>query len=154
MFAVFCCCFLVEIIEIFTLHLDTTNILLQIGCQLTAWARLALLNSCTSAKEILNLTLGYKLLSYPGYPIQGKSSIVTGLICTVVMDVIYAILKVYVTEHNDIIKRHSNVITIWQVSNWSDCIIKKPTFRSKKCANKKNLSWVWGVDRKIHPSWS
>ena len=32
------------------------------------------------------------------------------------MDVMYAIVKVYVTEHNDVIKRHSNVITIWQTS--------------------------------------
>ena len=29
------------------------------------------------------------------------------------MDVAYAIVKIYVTERNDI-KRHSNVITIWR----------------------------------------
>ena len=32
------------------------------------------------------------------------------------MAVTYTIVKVYVTEHNDIIKCHSNVITIWQTS--------------------------------------
>ena len=29
------------------------------------------------------------------------------------MDVMYAIVKVYVTDCNDVIKRHSNVIIIW-----------------------------------------
>ena len=32
------------------------------------------------------------------------------------MDVTYAIVKVYVTECYDVIKRHSNVVTIWQTS--------------------------------------
>ena len=32
------------------------------------------------------------------------------------MDVTYAIVKVYVTECNDVIKRHSNVIVIWWTS--------------------------------------
>ena len=32
------------------------------------------------------------------------------------MDVTYTIVKVYVTERNDVIKRHSNVITIWRTS--------------------------------------
>ena len=32
------------------------------------------------------------------------------------MDATYAIVKVYVTERNDAIKRHSIVITIWQTS--------------------------------------
>ena len=32
------------------------------------------------------------------------------------MDVKYAIIKVYVTERNDVIKRNSNVITIWRAS--------------------------------------
>ena len=32
------------------------------------------------------------------------------------MDVTYAICKVYVTERNNVIKSHSNVITIWQTS--------------------------------------
>ena len=30
------------------------------------------------------------------------------------MDVTYAIVKIYVTERYDVIKRHSNVITIWR----------------------------------------
>ena len=32
------------------------------------------------------------------------------------MDVTYAIVNVYVTERNDVIKRYSNVITIWRTS--------------------------------------
>ena len=32
------------------------------------------------------------------------------------MDVTYAIVKVYETERNDVIKRQSNVITIWRTS--------------------------------------
>ena len=32
------------------------------------------------------------------------------------MDVTCAIVKVYVTERNDVIKRPSNVITIWRTS--------------------------------------
>ena len=34
------------------------------------------------------------------------------------MDVAYAIVKVYVTECNDIIERHSDVVTIW----WTQAI--------------------------------
>ena len=30
------------------------------------------------------------------------------------MKVTYAIVKVDITEHNDVIKRHNNVITIWR----------------------------------------
>ena len=32
------------------------------------------------------------------------------------MDVTCAIVKVYVTERNDVIKRNSNVISIWRTS--------------------------------------
>ena len=32
------------------------------------------------------------------------------------MDLMYAIIEVYVTEHNVVIKCHSNDITIWQMS--------------------------------------
>ena len=32
------------------------------------------------------------------------------------MDVKYAIVKVYVTERNDVIKHRSDVITIWRMS--------------------------------------
>ena len=32
------------------------------------------------------------------------------------MDVTFTIVKVYVTERNDVIKRHSIVITIWRTS--------------------------------------
>ena len=34
----------------------------------------------------------------------------------IVRDVRYAIVKVYVNERNGVIKRHSNVITIWRTS--------------------------------------
>ena len=32
------------------------------------------------------------------------------------MDVTYAIFKVYITEHNNVIKHHRNLITIWRMS--------------------------------------
>ena len=32
------------------------------------------------------------------------------------MDVTYAIVMVYIIERNDVIKHHSNVITIWRTS--------------------------------------
>ena len=32
------------------------------------------------------------------------------------MNVTYAIVKIYVTESNDVIKRHINAITIWRMS--------------------------------------
>ena len=32
------------------------------------------------------------------------------------MDVMYAFIKAYITECNDVIKRHSNVVTIWHMS--------------------------------------
>ena len=34
----------------------------------------------------------------------------------VVMEVTYATIKVYITERNDVIERHTNVITIWGTS--------------------------------------
>ena len=61
------------------------------------------------------------------------------------MDFPYAIVKVYVTERNDAIKRLSNVITIWWTSAIEvTALFKKSTFRHERCAkNKKmNLSWV------------
>ena len=33
---------------------------------------------------------------------------------------------------------------ITDVSNWSDCIIKKSSFRTENVCKKNNLSWVWG----------
>ena len=32
------------------------------------------------------------------------------------MEVTYGIVKIYITKRNDVIKRHSNVITIWRTS--------------------------------------
>ena len=32
------------------------------------------------------------------------------------MDIMYAIVKVYITERNDVIKCHSHVISIWRTS--------------------------------------
>ena len=46
------------------------------------------------------------------------------------MDVTFAIVKVNVTERNDVIKRHSNVITIWRTSAVEVTALLK-TLRSK-----------------------
>ena len=66
------------------------------------------------------------------------------------MGVTYAIVKVYVTERNDDIKRYSNVIIIWGTSE----IVENIYVRKWKVCKKKNLRvlWVLGVDRKIRPS--
>ena len=54
------------------------------------------------------------------------------------MEVTYAIVKVYVTEHYDVIKCHSIVITIIMedISYQSDSIIKKSMFRNERRARK------------------
>ena len=41
------------------------------------------------------------------------------------MDITYTIVKVYVTEDYDIIKCHSNVITIWQTSAIQVTVLSK-----------------------------
>ena len=47
------------------------------------------------------------------------------------MDVTYAIVKVYVTDHNDVIKCHSNIITtIWWTSAIKVTVLLK-TVRSE-----------------------
>ena len=68
------------------------------------------------------------------------------------MNVTSAVVKVYVTERNDAIKRHTNIITMANVSNRSDCIIQKVYVQKWELRKKKNLSWVWRVERKIRPS--
>ena len=70
------------------------------------------------------------------------------------MDVTYATVKVYVTERIYIIERHSIlVITIWRTSAIEVTALLKKIYAQKwKVSKKKNLSWVWGVDRKIRPS--
>ena len=48
------------------------------------------------------------------------------------MDVTYAIVEVYVTERNDVIKRKSNVITIWRTSAIKvAALLKKKNLRSE-----------------------
>ena len=56
------------------------------------------------------------------------------------------IVKVYVTERNDVIKRHSNIITIWRTSaiEVTACFIKKYTFRNERCATKRIYHRCWG----------
>ena len=53
------------------------------------------------------------------------------------MDVTYAIGKVYVTERNDVIKRHGNVIITWWMSAIIVTALKKSTFRNESCARKR-----------------
>ena len=63
-------------------------------------------------------------------------------------------LKVYLTEHNDVIKRHSNAITIWRTS-----AIKVTALLKNLCSEMKGVQEklsVMGVRvvRKICPSGS
>ena len=64
--------------------------------------------SCLPDKKTLALTWDRN-----SYPTQIIEILELSLVqyALVVMDVTNAIVKVYVTEHNDIIKRHNNVIT-------------------------------------------
>ena len=56
----------------------------------------------------------------------------------VIIDVMYANVKVFVTKRNDAIKRHSNVITIWRMSVIEvTALLKIITFRNERCARKK-----------------
>ena len=106
------------------------------------------INSCTLDKDILDFTLEQKILSYQGYPTQGKIKIENSHVF--VWDVTYAIVKVDVSIRLDVTKRHSNVITI--LSQWLH--YQASTFRNEKVCKKKNLPWVWGIDRKFCPSGS
>ena len=67
------------------------------------------------------------------------------------MDVAYAIDKVYVTERDDVIKCHSNVIIIWRKSAIEVTALFKMYVQKWKVCKKNSLSWVWGVDGKIRP---
>ena len=49
------------------------------------------------------------------------------------MDVTYTIVKVYVTECNEVIKSHSNVITIWRTSAVKVTALLKQEIRGKRC---------------------
>ena len=56
----------------------------------------------------------------------------------VVMNVTYAIIKVYVTEH------HANVISIWRMSTSSDCIIKNLCSEMKGVQEKESIMGMRG----------
>ena len=64
----------------------------------------------------------------------------------------YAIVKVDVTESNDVTKRHGIVITIWRTSAIEMTALSKTHVQKWKICKKKNPSWVWGINRKIRPS--
>ena len=49
-----------------------------------------------------------------------------------------AIVKVYLTERDDVIEHHSNAITICRTSEIEvTVLLKKSTFRNEKCARKR-----------------
>ena len=61
------------------------------------------------------------------------------------MDVTYAIVKVYITIRNDVIKRHSNVITIWRTSGIEvTALLKKSTSEMKGVQEKEFIISVSG----------
>ena len=61
------------------------------------------------------------------------------------MDVTFAIVKVYVTERNDVIKRHRNAITIWRTSAIEvTALLKNSTLRNERCARKRIYHGVRG----------
>ena len=64
----------------------------------------------------------------------------------VVMEVTHAIVKVYVTERNDVIKRHSNVITIWRLTAIEATALLKKHLRSemKGVQEKESIIGVMG----------
>ena len=58
------------------------------------------------------------------------------------MDVTYAIDKVYITELNDVIKRHNNVITICQMSANKVTALLKNLLSEMKCVQEKESTVV------------
>ena len=61
------------------------------------------------------------------------------------MDVTYAIAKVYLTERNDAIKRHSNVITIWlTLAIQVTALLKNPRSEMKGVQEKESVMGVRG----------
>ena len=61
------------------------------------------------------------------------------------MDVTYAIVKVYVTERNDVMKRHSYVITIWRMSAMEvTSILKNLCSEMKGVQEIESIMGVWG----------
>ena len=57
----------------------------------------------------------------------------------VAMDVTRAIIKVYVTDRNDVIKRYSNVITIWRTSAIEMTALLKSLRSEMKDVHKKGI---------------
>ena len=93
--------------------------------------------------------------------VRWKLRILTCLICTGcngrhVKDATYAIVKIYVTERNDAIKRHSNVITIWRTSEIEVAALLKNLRSETKNGQEKEfiISTSMRVARKIRPSQS
>ena len=66
------------------------------------------------------------------------------------MDVAHAIVKVYVTERNDVIKPHSNAITIWRTSAIEvTALLKKLRSEMKGVQEKTRGRGVGGVTEMI-----
>ena len=64
------------------------------------------------------------------------------------MDVTYAIVKVYLTDRNSVIKCHKNISAIWRTFTIEVSALLKLNVQKWK------LSWVLGVDRNVCPSGS
>ena len=70
----------------------------------------------------------------------------------VVMDITYAIIKVHLTEPYDVIKHHSNVITIWRTSAINvTAWLQISTFRNERCARKRIYHGCEGYTEKSVP---
>ena len=67
------------------------------------------------------------------------------------MDVTYTIVKGYVTERYDVIKGHSNAITIWQTSAINVTALLK-TLRSEKKGVQEKESIMGAKPRQKNPS--
>ena len=69
------------------------------------------------------------------------------------MDFTYAIVKVYVTERNIVIKRDSNVITIWRVPAIKvTALLRKSTSKNERCVRKSIRRGCEGQIEKKRPS--
>ena len=65
------------------------------------------------------------------------------------MDVMYTIIKVYVTERYDVIKRHNNVITIWRTSAVElTAVLKNQCLEMRGVQEKESIIGL-RVDRKV-----
>ena len=70
------------------------------------------------------------------------------------MDATYAIVKIYVTECNDVIKRHSNVFTILRTSAIEVAASLKNLYSEMKNGQEKEFIINMRVARKGRPSQS